>query len=89
MKNPNRKSTVLHVFLSDYKYDIEHFPGKGNELIDAPFRHPDSKEASSGQPDLDRMVPPKVSNSHVTDTPVPPTLKVVSAPTLVDEITEA
>ena len=89
MKDSNRKLTRWHVLLSGFKFHIEHCPGKENELPDALSRHPDPEEPSQGEPELERMVPPRrVSTTNPDTTPIP-VLNAVQAPTLANEVAEA
>ena len=88
MKDSRAKLNRWHIFLSELSFTIEHCPGKNNELPDALSRQPNSEELSPGEPDLERMVPPK-RDTPALDRSTIPILNAVYSPSLAEEICAA
>ena len=88
-KDTRAKLTRWHLLLSEFSFEIEHVPGKDNELPDALSRFPNPNVSSPGEPDLDRMLPPTPSASHTNDSVSVPVLSSLHASILFDEIINA
>lgn len=85
-KDTRDKLTRWHVLLSRFTFDIEHCPGKNNELPDALSRHPDPNTPSPGEPDIEQMVPPSLHVNHEASAEEVPVLHVTGTPSLFEEI---
>ena len=86
-KDTRAKLTRWHLLLSEYSFDIEHCPGKDNELPDALSRFPNPEEPSPGEPDTERMVPPNYqTNGDDAVTTNIPVLHAVNMPSLFKEV---
>ena len=88
-KDTRDKLTRWHVFLSRYKFTIEHCPGKDNELPDALSRFPDPDSRSPGEPDLEQMIPPHNSSTQEGSAARIPVLHLTNTPSLFEEVIDA
>ncbi|XP_033222580.1 uncharacterized protein LOC117176448 [Belonocnema kinseyi] len=57
-KDTRDKLHRWYILLREFAFTIEHVPGRDNERPDALSRFPDPNEASPGEPDIQRLLPP-------------------------------
>ena len=88
-KDTRAKLTRWHLLLSEFNFDIEHCPGKDNELPDALSRYPNPNELSPGEPNLDRMVLPTYQTPKIDETELTPVIHNIHVPSLFREIAMA
>ena len=72
-----------------YTFDVEHCPGKDNELPEALSRFSHPRELSPGESDLERMVPPNYSDTQKSEQHEIPTLHLTHTPFLFDDVIDA
>ena len=85
-KDTRAKLTRWHLLLSEFSFDIEHCPGKHNELPDALSRFPNPDVPSPGEPDLDRMVLPTYPHADEDSTDITPVVHIVNTLSLFEEV---
>lgn len=73
MKDSRAKLTRWALMLQEYKFTIEHCPGKENQLPDALSRHPEAETVGADCHDLDRLTLPTTGHAPSE----PPTLQQV------------
>ena len=88
-KDTRAKLTRWHLLLSEYTFDIEHCPGKENELPDALSRFPNTEDSAPIEPDPERMALPLPCINEETSRRTLPTLHTVHVPSLFEDIFSA
>jgi hypothetical protein len=85
-KNSNAKLTRWALLLQEFKFQVEHCPGKSNQLPDLLSRDPTGPELTEEAESVDRMFFPWTETTEAANDTTTTTLAVAEVVTLADEI---
>ena len=90
-KSSNAKLTRWALLLQEFKFKVEHCPGKLNQLPDLLSRDPEDKVLSECDESVERMLYPVAcpAEDSTTETTAPTTLAAIEVITLADEVKAA
>jgi transposase InsO family protein len=85
-KNSNAKLTRWALLLQEFKFQVEHCPGKSNQLPDLLSRDPTGPELTEEAESVDRMFFPWTGTTEAANDTTTTTLAAAEVVTLADEI---
>jgi transposase InsO family protein len=85
-KNSNAKLTRWALLLQEFKFQVEHCPGKSNQLPDLLSRDPTGPELTEEAESVDRMFFPWTGTTEAANNTTTTTLAAAEVVTLADEI---